>query len=143
MRNGPCGHAPQEMTLDCFIFRCSLQSRVISVLSYYLTSLVNLSFCRFFASFVLSKFILYDISHFCPISGMLLCVRIFPLVERKLLWLFFILRALGLPVHWYHLLCLYSSMEFSFLQSAIVYKELTVFLCKIQISSPQRQNVLT
>ena len=45
VRNGPCGHA-QEMTLDCFIFRCSLQSRVISVLSYYLTSLVNLSFCR-------------------------------------------------------------------------------------------------
>ena len=40
------GDSPQEMTLDCFIFRCSLQSRVISVLSYYLTSLVNLSFYR-------------------------------------------------------------------------------------------------
>ena len=35
------------MTLDCGIFRYTIQPRVISVLSYYLTSLVNLSFCSF------------------------------------------------------------------------------------------------
>ena len=35
----------KEMTLDRVLSK--QQSRVISVLSYYLTSLVNLSFCRF------------------------------------------------------------------------------------------------
>ena len=36
------------MTLDCCIFSSMhVQPRVISVLSYYLTSLVNLSFCSF------------------------------------------------------------------------------------------------
>ena len=39
----------KEMTLDCRILLVMhLQPRVISVLSYYLTSLVNLSFYRFF-----------------------------------------------------------------------------------------------
>jgi len=45
--NGCKSQDKKEMTLDCGIFDALDQSRVISVLSYYLTSLVNLSFCRF------------------------------------------------------------------------------------------------
>ena len=44
------------MTLDCGIFRYSKQPRVISVLSYYLTSLVNLSFCGLYGSVYIRAF---------------------------------------------------------------------------------------
>ena len=44
------------MTLDCsYPLILSLQPRVICVHSYYLTSLVNLSFCRFDIPFFLSS----------------------------------------------------------------------------------------
>ena len=92
MRNGPCGHA-QEMTLDCFIFRCSLQSRVISVLSYYLTSLVNLSFCRLdFAFSDRIDFGIFSIHH-------IICVILILHTEISSL-----IRALSPALAWYILL---------------------------------------
>ena len=70
------GDSPQEMTLDCFIFRCSLQSRVISVLSYYLTSLVNLSFCRL-------DFAFSDLTNFGN-SSILLIICVFLIIHTEI-----------------------------------------------------------
>ena len=64
----------KEMTLDRRL--ATVRSRVISVLSWYLTSLINLSFCRF----TISQPALWRISvitdnfNSYPLSGMLLCV---------------------------------------------------------------------
>ena len=63
------------MTLDCTSFRLQ-QPRVISVHSYYLTSLVNLSFCRLDVTFIFSKYLPITTTTSFPKRESLVCWNI-------------------------------------------------------------------
>ena len=66
------------MTLDCSLSLQQIQSRVISVRSYYLTSLVNLAFYSLIARFRFEIHSTITYIHLAfPLSGKLLRVGVF------------------------------------------------------------------
>ena len=115
------------MTLDCLLSLQQLQPRVISVHSYYLTSLVNLAFYSLFARFLFSKSIPQSLSFIrpFPISGKLLCVGTFPLGGRSsLLRLTWNLHGLLFRIQRFVLTNAKALLKFSSLRTHILFSYL-------------------